>query len=112
MLVEFTLAGAPFVALNGGPGMTHGPACSITVAADSQDESDTIWQGHVAAGGTPQRCGWLTDAFGVSWQIFPAEMRRYLFDGTRDARHRAYQAMLGMTRIDLAGLRAAHEKGK
>jgi 2-polyprenyl-6-hydroxyphenyl methylase/3-demethylubiquinone-9 3-methyltransferase len=112
VLVQVALAGVPFTLMNGGPGVAHGPAASIVVATGSQGETDAVWQGHLDAGSTPLRCGWLTDRFGVSWQVFPKDMQTYLFDGAPDARSRAHKAMLGMEKIDLAVLRAAHNAGE
>ena len=112
VLVQISLAGVPYTLLNGGPDVHHGPAASIVVATETQDDTDSLWQAHLEAGSTPLRCGWLSDRFGVSWQVFPEDIHTCLFQGPPDARKRAYEAMLGMEKIDLAALRAAHNTGE
>ncbi len=69
LIVEFSLAGAPYMVLNGGPKYTHTPAASISVSTDDQETTDRLWAALTADGGRESRCGWLVDRFGVSWQI-------------------------------------------
>lgn len=106
-IVEFTLAGAPFMLLNGGPTFTLTPAASISVTTADQIETDRLWHALIADGGAPSQCGWLTDRFGVSWQIVPAALSRMLASGDRAAAARAQGAMLKMRRIDIAAVEAA-----
>jgi predicted 3-demethylubiquinone-9 3-methyltransferase (glyoxalase superfamily) len=108
LVVAFTLAGAPFMALNGGPMYHHSPASSIIVLTKDQAETDRLWQGLIADGGAESRCGWLTDRFGVSWQIVPEILPRLLSDPDAAAAGRAREAMLAMKKIDIAALLAAH----
>lgn len=108
MLVEFTLAGRPFMALNAGPSVTFTPAISFTVPCDSQAELDTIWQALLAGGGQPVQCGWLTDRYGVSWQVFPARLISMMRDKDAAKARRVTEAMMGMVKLDLAALEAAY----
>ncbi|MFB9375793.1 VOC family protein [Kineococcus gynurae] len=105
LTVEFTLAGRPWVALNGGTGMTPSPAVSFQVPCADQDEVDHYWWALTADGGRPGRCGWLEDRFGVSWQIVPTRLPELLGDPGRAAR--ALEAMMPMSRLVIAELEAA-----
>ena len=78
LVVEFTLFGRPFAALNGGPHFTHSEAVSFQVLCDTQDEIDRLWNALVADGGEESMCGWCKDRFGVSWQIVPIHLERLL----------------------------------
>jgi predicted 3-demethylubiquinone-9 3-methyltransferase (glyoxalase superfamily) len=106
LVVDFSLAGAPYQALNGGPVFTHSEAASISVLCADQRETDRLWDALVA-GGSEGRCGWLKDRFGVSWQIVPETLPRMLTAPDRDAAGRVMETMLTMTRLDLARLEAA-----
>lgn len=108
-VVEFTLAGTPYMTLDGGPNYPHTPAASISVLTDDQEETDRLWAALIADGGVESKCGWLTDRFGVSWQIVPRAMPGFLASDDRAAAERAFQAMLSMSRLDLATLQAAFE---
>ena len=101
LVVDFTLAGQRFMALNGGPMFKLTPATSLFVSCKDQDEIDRYWDALLRDGGEPSRCGWLTDRFGLTWQIIPEELPRLI----RDPRGR--DAMMAMVKIDLAALRAA-----
>jgi predicted 3-demethylubiquinone-9 3-methyltransferase (glyoxalase superfamily) len=103
-LVEFHLAGQAYQAMNGGPHYTLSPAASIVVQIDSQAELDHLWDALLADGGRESRCGWLTDRFGLSWQIIPRSLPRLI---KADRSGRVLQAMTQMVRIDIAGLEAA-----
>ncbi len=105
--VSFELCGQPVTALNGGPTYALTEAFSFAVQCDSQAEVDRLWDGLVADGGTPSQCGWLTDRFGLTWQIIPARMIELLNDADRERAGRVMQAMLHMSKIDLAALEAA-----
>lgn len=107
VVVELSLAGTPYMFLNGGPQYRLSPAASIVVRTADQPETDRLWAGLVAEGGEEGQCGWLTDRFGVSWQIVPEALPRLLGDNDREAAKRAMQAMLQMRKIDIAGLEAA-----
>lgn len=107
LTVDFTLAGAPYQALNGGPHFPQTPAASISVLTKDQAETDALWTALVAGGGKDGQCGWLTDRFGVSWQIVPAPLLEMLGAPDRAAAERAQQAMLQMRKIDIAALESA-----
>ncbi|RIJ53268.1 VOC family protein [Clavibacter lycopersici] len=89
---------------DGGPMFPPTPAFSLMVAVETQAELDRIWDALIADGGAPSRCGWLTDPFGVSWQIVPSILQALLGDPDADRAGRATQAMLGMGRLDIAEL--------
>ena len=107
LIVEFSLAGAPYMALNGGPQYTHTPAASISVSTEDQETTDRLWAALTADGGRESRCGWLVDRFGVSWQIVPRAVGRLLGDADREAAGRAQAAMLQMRKLDIAAMEAA-----
>ncbi len=107
LVVEFTLAGAPYMALNGGPHYTLTPAASIAVRTQDQAETDRLWSALTADGGVESRCGWLVDRFGVSWQIVPEALIRFLNDDDREAAARVQAAMMGMRKLEVAALEAA-----
>lgn len=104
--VQLSLAGQRFTFLNGGPHYTLGPAASIEIHLDTQPELDQIW-GALLDGGSAMRCGWLTDRFGVSWQILPRSLFTLL--QTRDAAQadRVLKAMMQMVKLDGPALEAA-----
>ncbi len=102
--VEFTLMGQRYWVLNGGPHLALTPAASISVHVDSQAEVDRLWQALLAGGGVESRCGWLTDRFGLSWQIIPRALPRLL---KSDTSGRVMAAMMGMVKLDIAALEAA-----
>ena len=109
MGVTFELEGQRIMALNGGPLFTFTPAISLYVSCETQQEVDNYWDALIAGGGTPSRCGWLEDRFGLSWQIIPTALSDMLGDANRKKADRAMQAMLQMDKIDIATLRAAFE---
>lgn len=111
LIVEFTLCGAPYQALNGGPYFKFCEAASIVVVTKDQEETDRLWTALTAEGGQESRCGWLKDRYGLSWQITPEALPRLLSDRDRAAADRAMQAMMKMNKIDIAALEAAF-KGK
>src|SRR5262249_48511920 len=110
MSASFQLEGQEFMALNGGPHFTFSPAISFFVSCETQQEVDELWDKLVAGGGK-QRCGWLKDKFGVSWQIIPTVLGRMLHDKDPAKSRRVMQAMLTMDKIDIQGLRRAYEQG-
>ena len=103
-LVEFTLMGQAYSAMNGGPHYKLTPAASVVVLVDTQAEVDHLWSALLADGGSPSRCGWLTDRYGLSWQIIPRALPRLM---QADTSGRVVQAMMTMVKIDVAGLEAA-----
>lgn len=107
--VEFELAGLTFVALNSGqPSWEFTNAFSIAVACETQDEIDGLWAALVE-GGEEQACGWLTDRYGVRWQIVPATIGRMLGDPDRERAGRVMNAMMQMVKLDIAALKAAYD---
>lgn len=105
--VEFTLCGAAMVALNGGPGTPHTMAMSLQVFTEMQEETDRIWDALLADGGEPMACSWLKDRYGVHWQIVPRVLMEGLRHSDDDVRLRVNMAMMGMVKIDHAGIEAA-----
>lgn len=108
MSVAFVLDGLEFQALNGGPQFRFTEAISFLVAAPTQTEIDDLW-GKLASGGEPGQCGWLKDRYGLSWQIVPPILYELLADPDPVRSGRVMQAMLGMGKLDIAALRAAHD---
>ena len=110
LVVEFTLAGQRFTALNGGPQYSFTPAVSFVVDCDTQEEVDRYWD--LLSEGGPleaQQCGWLQDRFGVSWQVVPRQLGEYMSDPDPEKAGRTMQAMLQMKKLDIAGLKRAHD---
>ena len=107
LVTAFTLLGQRYQALDGGPHYTLSPACSISVTVDGQAEVDRLWDALLADGGTESRCGWLTDRFGLSWQIIPQQLYTLISLPDRAAAGRAIAAMMGMVKLDVATLEAA-----
>jgi len=104
MSATFQLEGQEFMALNGGPLFSFTPAISLFVNCETQEEVDELWE-KLSADGKKDRCGWLQDKFGLSWQIIPSALRRLLSDSARS--QRVMQAMLQMDKIDIKQLEAA-----
>lgn len=111
LMVAFELDGRPYQALNGGPNYTLNEAFSISISCDGQDEVDEYWDKLIADGGEPGRCAWLKDRFGVSWQVVPIQLVQALSDPDPVRAGRAMQAMLGMSKIDIAELQRAADAG-
>ncbi|MEO8556718.1 MAG: VOC family protein [Actinomycetota bacterium] len=109
MSVSFVLDGLEFTALNGGPQFTFTEAISLFVTAETQDEVDDLWDKLTSGGGEPSQCGWLKDKYGLSWQIVPPVLFELLGDPDPEKSGRVMQAMLGMGKLDIAGLRAAYD---
>ena len=104
---SFELEGIQFDALNGGPMFTFNEAISMVVHCDSQEEVDHFW-GRLCEGGSPSRCGWLKDKFGLSWQIVPRVFIQLVQDPDPAKSQRVMQAMMQMTKFDIAALQRAH----
>jgi predicted 3-demethylubiquinone-9 3-methyltransferase (glyoxalase superfamily) len=109
MLVEFTLAGQRFQALNGGPDVRFNEAISLSIDCRDAAEIDHYWQALTAGGGEEVGCGWLRDRFGVSWQVVPEGLGALLADADAARATRMMQAVMGMKKLDPAALRAAAE---
>lgn len=109
MVVNFVLDGVAFQALNGGPAFSFTEAISLSVDTATQEETDELWERLTADGGQPSQCGWLKDKYGVSWQIVPSVLGQLLSDPDPEKAGRVMQAMLKMTKIEIAELRAAYD---
>jgi 2-polyprenyl-6-hydroxyphenyl methylase/3-demethylubiquinone-9 3-methyltransferase len=105
--VEFTVMGIPCIGLNGGPVFKHNEAFSFQVATDDQAETDRFWDAIVGNGGEASVCGWCKDKWGISWQITPRVLTEAIAHSDRAAAKRAFNAMMGMTKIDVAAIEAA-----
>lgn len=108
MSATFELEGQSFYALNGGPLFSFTPAISFFVNCETQEEIDDLWA-KLSKGGEAQRCGWLRDRFGLSWQIVPGVLGKMLGDKSAEKTQRVMTAMLQMDKIDISGLRQAYE---
>lgn len=106
LTVEFTVAGIPYLGLNGGPAFRHDGAFSFLIATDDQEETDRYWNAIVGNGGEESACGWCRDRSGISWQITPRTLTDALAAGGEEAR-RAFEAMMTMRKIDVAAIDAA-----
>jgi predicted 3-demethylubiquinone-9 3-methyltransferase (glyoxalase superfamily) len=106
MSAVFEIEGQQFFALNGGPLFSFTPAISFLVNCETQQEVDELWD-KLSAGGATQQCGWLTDKYGLSWQIIPSILRKLLQDKDPVKSQRVMKAMLQMVKIDIAGLQRA-----
>jgi predicted 3-demethylubiquinone-9 3-methyltransferase (glyoxalase superfamily) len=108
LMVEFTLAGQTYLAMNGGPGPVFTDATSFIINCDDQAELDRLWEA-LTAEGTPVACGWLKDRYGLSWQITPTELPKLIAGPDPEKARRAMEAMMGMIKLDIAELRRAYE---
>ena len=108
MTATFELAGQEFMALNGGPSFGFAQGISLFVDCETQEEVDELWE-KLSDGGEKGPCGWLTDRFGVSWQIIPRALGELLGDEDPEKAKRVMQAMLQMSKIEIEGLRRAYE---
>ena len=106
MSATFELEGQEFMALNGGPQFKFSPAISFFVNCKTQEEVDELWE-KLSAGGKTERCGWLTDKFGLSWQVIPTILGELLRDKDPAKSQRVMKAMLQMDKIDIAALKRA-----
>jgi predicted 3-demethylubiquinone-9 3-methyltransferase (glyoxalase superfamily) len=108
--VEFEIEGQAFQALNGGPAFSFNEAVSFVVDCASQEEVDRYWSS-LTDGGSESQCGWLKDRYGVSWQIVPKVLGQLINGPDAAGAQRAVQAMLGMQKLDIAGLQRAYDGG-
>lgn len=107
LTVEFTVAGVPCLGMNGGPGVSHSMAFSFQIATDDQAETDRLWNAIIDNGGEASACGWCKDKWGLSWQITPRALTAAINDPDRAAAKRAFNVMMEMGKIDIAGIEAA-----
>ena len=107
LTVIFTLAGQRFCALNGGPQFPHSEAVSFMIETEDQAETDRLWHAIASNGGQPGPCGWIKDRWGVSWQITPKRLLELITDRDSGRARRAMQAMMQMSKIDIAALERA-----
>ncbi|MDQ6929155.1 MAG: VOC family protein [Candidatus Eremiobacteraeota bacterium] len=111
MTIAYRLAGQEFIALNGGPYPTGTPALSLFVNCKDQAEVDKLWDALLANGGSAQQCGWLSDKYGIPWQIIPERLSELLGDDDPERAQRAMEAMLKMIKIDVPALEKAAAGG-
>jgi predicted 3-demethylubiquinone-9 3-methyltransferase (glyoxalase superfamily) len=109
LVAEFTLAGQRFMALNGGMRFEYTHAISFKIDCVDQAEVDRLWDRLLSGDGQAGRCGWLKDRYGVSWQIVPTALPKYLGGADREGAKRAMAAMMQMAKLDIAGLKKAYE---
>jgi predicted 3-demethylubiquinone-9 3-methyltransferase (glyoxalase superfamily) len=109
MTIAFQLDGRDFVALNGGPEFKFNPAISFVVNCETQKEVDEMWA-KLTEGGMEIQCGWLTDKYGVSWQVIPTALEELLSDPDAEKSERVMKAMLQMKKIDINALKSAADK--
>jgi len=105
----FQLNGQEFFAFNGGPHFTFTPAISLFVNCETQQEVDELWE-KLSEGGVKERCGWIKDKFGLSWQIIPSILGKLMNDKDPEKSARVRKAMLQMTKIDIRGLKQAYDQ--
>ncbi|KHK65381.1 VOC family protein [Pseudomonas frederiksbergensis] len=105
--VDFTVIGIPCIGLNGGAMFKHSEAFSFQITTDDQAETDRLWNAIIDNGGQASACGWCKDKWGVSWQISPRVLIEAITSPDKAAAKRAFEAMMTMTRIDIAAIEAA-----
>ena len=106
LTVEFTICGIPCLGLNGGPDVKHSIAFSFQIATDTQEETDRYWNAIIDNGGQASECGWCQDRWGIWWQITPRVLTEAFTAGGEEAK-RAFTAVMGMSKIDIARIEAA-----
>ncbi len=107
LVVEFTIAGTPYMTMNGNPAYAPSHATSISILTEDQAETDRLWDALTFGGGEAGRCGWLKDRFGIHWQIVPKALPRLMNTGDPETGARVQAALMQMNKIDIAGLEAA-----
>jgi predicted 3-demethylubiquinone-9 3-methyltransferase (glyoxalase superfamily) len=110
MTASFQLDGQEFIALNGGPQFKFTEAISFLINCETQEEVDYYWEKLLAGGGEESQCGWLKDRFGLSWQVIPITLSKFLADKNPAKAQRVMQAMLRMKKIIIADLKKAYEQ--
>ncbi|SMX36406.1 VOC family protein [Maliponia aquimaris] len=111
LVIDFTLGGAPFQILQAGPHQAHTDMVSISVTTEDQAETDRLWAALTADGGQESQCGWLIDRWGIRWQITLRQLTELTARGDKRRTNAMMQAMMGMTRLDMAALEAAYDAG-
>ena len=111
MSVTFELDGQKFFALNGGPHFTFSPAVSFFINCETQQEVDELWE-KLSAGGEKQRCGWLKDKYGLSWQVVPAVLTELLHDKDAEKSKNVMETMMQMEKLDIETLQRASNAAK
>lgn len=111
LTVEFSLQGQTYIAINGGPVFRFTPAISLMVNCETQEEADRLWEA-LSEDGQKSQCGWLTDRYGLSWQVVPREMEALLHNADPEKAERATAAMLKMGRLDVAEMKRAMLAGE
>ncbi|QBP42464.1 VOC family protein [Paenisporosarcina antarctica] len=106
MTISYSLNGHDFMAINGGPHFSFTPAVSFSISCETQAEVDHYWD-QLSEGGEPGQCGWLTDKYGVSWQVVPKILGQLMQDQNPEKAQRVTTAMLGMKKLDIAQLKQA-----
>ena len=109
LVVDFTLAGRKYSALNGGPNFKPNESVSFMIVTEDQEETDRLWNAIVGNGGAESACGWCKDKWGFNWQITPRVLLDSLTNPDKDAARRAHEAMMTMKKIDIATIQAAAE---
>jgi len=107
LVVDFTLAGRKYSALNGGPNFKPNESVSFMIVTEDQAETDRLWNAIVGNGGAESQCGWCKDKWGFNWQITPRILLDLLTDSDRDRAKRGFEAMMPMRKIDIATIQAA-----
>jgi predicted 3-demethylubiquinone-9 3-methyltransferase (glyoxalase superfamily) len=110
MVSTFELEGQRFMAMNGGPAFKFTEAISLFVACETQKEIDEYWKKLLSGGGKEDRCGWLKDKYGVSWQIVPSILSKFMSDPDRKKSERVMQAVMKMVKLDIKTLKAAYDR--
>jgi predicted 3-demethylubiquinone-9 3-methyltransferase (glyoxalase superfamily) len=109
MVTTFELDGTQMMAMNAGPKFPHTEAFSLLIQCDTQEEIDHYWDALIADGGSPSMCGWLKDRFGLSWQVVPSNIGSLMSGPDEEASQRAFQALMGMQKIELAEMQRAYQ---
>lgn len=111
LTVEFSVAGIPCLGLNGGPGIQQNMSFSFQIATDDQEETDRYWNAIIGNGGQASECGWCQDKWGLSWQITPRVLTDAIANPDKAVAKRAFEAMMTMSKIDVAAIEAAVRGG-
>ncbi len=112
MTASFSLDGQEYMALNGGPAFPLSPAISLMVHCKDQAEIDRVWDALMAGGGKPVECGWLTDKFGLSWQVVPAELSTLMANASQAQLNAVLRAVVSTVKLDLAAIRRAYAEAE
>ncbi|MDJ0750050.1 MAG: VOC family protein [Woeseiaceae bacterium] len=111
LVVEFTIAGVPYMTMNGNPEFQSSYSASVSVLTEDQEETDRLWEQLLADGGEEGQCGWLKDRFGIYWQVVPKALPRLMHAGNPEVSGRVSTALMAMKKIDIATLESAAGAG-